>query len=53
MERSLKEIWEIMCVPDLIDAPEESDFLPRSAEDEIADRLFITSWVAKRKKEMR
>ena len=53
MERSLKEILETMCAPDPIDTPQEDDFIPRGIEDEIMDDLFIKSWVAKRKREMR
>lgn len=50
---SLRDILGIMCAPEPIDVPAEGDYLPRSMEDEIADDLFVQSWVAKRKKEMR
>ncbi len=56
MLRSLGEIFETLCVSDILEwteRPEESDFVPRSAEDEILDELFIGSWIAKRKRGMR
>jgi hypothetical protein len=53
MERSIKEILETMCAPELIDDPQESDYLPRSFEDRIMDDLFIKGWFAKREREMR
>ena len=56
MIRSLGEIFETLCVSDIMEwmeTPHESDFVPRSAEDEILDELFIGSWIARRKRETR
>ena len=50
MERSLKEILEIMCAPKPTDEPQESDFIHKNAEDERVDEFFIKSWLAKEAK---
>lgn len=50
MERSLKEILEVLCAPKPTDEPQESDFISRSAEEEQADEFFIKSWLAKEAK---
>lgn len=47
MERSLKEIFETLCAPNPIDEPQDSDFLPRDAEDVNRDELFIRNWMLK------
>lgn len=47
MERSLKEVLEILCAPEAIDEPQEGDFLPRDADDAKRDELFIRSWMLK------
>lgn len=43
--KKLKEILEIMCAPETTDAPQESDFILRSPEDDIADELFVKNWI--------
>ena len=43
--RKSKKILEIMCAPDNTDTPQEGDFGPRNPEDDIADEMFIKSWI--------
>jgi hypothetical protein len=39
-----EEMLEIMCAPEPTDEPEESDFVKGF---EIADEMFVRSWIAK------
>ncbi|MDL2263056.1 hypothetical protein LJC31_00230 [Synergistaceae bacterium OttesenSCG-928-I11] len=43
--RKLKEILEIMCAPDNTDTPQESDIVTRNSGDDVADEMFIKSWI--------
>ena len=43
--RKLKEILETMCAPENTDAPQASDFVLRNPEDDMADEMFVKSWI--------
>ncbi|MDR1377168.1 MAG: hypothetical protein LBJ22_06625 [Synergistaceae bacterium] len=46
-ELTREEMLEILCAPEAVDEPEESDFIAESELEERAEELFIKNWITK------
>jgi hypothetical protein len=44
-ELTREETLEIMCAPESIDEPEESDFIAESDLDGAAEETFVKNWL--------
>jgi hypothetical protein len=42
-----EEMLEILCAPETVDEPEESDFVAQSGPEERAEETFVENWIEK------